>query len=129
MKKIKKRIRKDWPFLLIALTTVAIGINFLVNPNLLDDHSAYGFIVNVIDDAVFSVPILIVGVTGFALYSFGKRGMRSIFLVFYQFIWMVIFLAYLWRAITSSPNSSWVMALMINIAIFLVALWGDMDAK
>ncbi len=34
---MKKRIRKDWPFLLIALTTVAVGINFVVNPNLLDD--------------------------------------------------------------------------------------------
>lgn len=125
----RKRIRKDWPFLLIALTTVAVGINFLINPNLLDDHSAYAFIVNVIDDAVFSVPILIAGVLGFVLYALGKRELRSIFLVVYQFIWMVLFLAYLWRAITGYPNSSWIMALMINIAIFLVALWGDVDAK
>lgn len=129
MKYFTKRLRDDWQFLIVALTTAAVGINFLVNPNLLDDHSAYAFIVNVIDDAVFSVPILIAGGLGSLFFVLNKKKFRSMFLVFYQFVWMILFLAYSWRAFTGFPNSSWIMALTINVAIFLIALWGDLDGK
>lgn len=129
MSDFKKRLRDDWQFLTVAVTTAAVGINFLVSPNLLDDHSAYAFIVNVIDDAVFSVPILISGVLGSAFFVLNKKKFRSMFLVFYQFVWMILFLAYSWRAFTGHPNSSWIMALTINVAIFLIALWGDLDGK
>lgn len=127
MKKIRKRVSKDWHFLVLSLATVLVGINFLLNPDLLDDHSAYAFIVNVIDDAVFSIPILIIGLIGTVMFFVGNCRLRSLTLVVYQFIWMVVFLAYWWRAINGLPNSSWIMALMINIVIFCVALWGDVD--
>lgn len=126
---MKKRIRSDWQFLVVALTTAAIGINFLMHPGLLEDKSTYAFIVNVLDDAVFSVPILVSGVIGTVLFIAGKRQFRSALLVFYQFVWMILFLAYIWRAISGFQNSSWVMALTINVMIFLTALWGDDNGR
>ncbi|MEG0078224.1 hypothetical protein [Enterococcus sp.] len=125
MKDLVHRIRIDWQFLIVAVTTAAIGINFLAHPGLLEDKSTYAFIMNILDDAVFSVPILIGGFLGVILFALGKRQFRTAFLVFYQFVWMVFFLAYAWRAATGFHNSSWIMALMINVIIFLVALWGD----
>lgn len=127
MKNLKQRIRIDWHFLVVAVTTAAIGINFLANPGLLDDHSAYAFIVNVLDDAIFSVPILVGGVIGIILFFLNKRQFRTFFLVFYQFVWMILLLAYLWRAISGFPNSTWIMAACMNSAIFFLALWGDED--
>lgn len=127
MKDLKQRIRTDWQFLIVAVTTAAIGINFLVHPGLLEDKSTYAFIMNILDDAVFSVPILIGGGIGVFLFVLGKRQFRSALLVFYQFVWMILFLAYLWRAITGFVNSTWIMALAINVMIFLVALWGESD--
>lgn len=128
MKDLIQRIRTDWQFLIVAVTTAAIGINFLVHPGLLEDKSTYAFIMNILDDAVFSVPILIGGGIGVFLFVLGKRQFRSMLLVFYQFVWMILFLAYLWRAITGFVNSTWIMALEINVMIFLVALWGDEHA-
>lgn len=127
MKNFKQRIRIDWHFLVVAVTTAAIGLNFLAHPGLLDDHSAYAFIVNVLDDAVVSIPITIAGTIGIVTFTIGWVPARIPLLVFYQFIWMILFLAYLWRALNGSPNSSWIMALAINVMIFLVALWGDVD--
>lgn len=125
MKNLLQRIRGDWQFLIVAVTTAAIGINFLIHPGLLEDKSTYAFIVNILDDAVFSVPIVIGGGVGVFLFVLGKRQFRSVLLVFYQFVWMILLLAYLWRAITGFVNSTWIMALAINVMIFLVALWGD----
>lgn len=123
-----KRIRIDWQFLIVAVTTAAVGINFLVHPGLLEDKSTYAFIMNILDDAVFSVPILLGGGIGVFLFLLGKRQFRSVLLVFYQFVWMILLLAYAWRAITGFANSTWIMALAINIMIFLIALWGDEHA-
>lgn len=122
-----QRIRTDWHFLIIAVTTAAIGLNFLAHPGLLEDHSAYAFIVNVLDDAVFSVPIVIGGGVGVILFVLGKKQFRAAFLVFYQFVWMILLLAYVWRVINGYPNSTWIMALCINVMVFLVALWGEED--
>ncbi|MBO0447960.1 hypothetical protein JZO76_00255 [Enterococcus sp. MJM12] len=127
MSDLKKRLRHDWQFILIALTTAGIGINFLIHPGLLEDKSTYAFIMNVLDDAVFSVPIMVAGIIGVILFLFGKKQYRSFLLVFYQFVWMILLLAYAWRAISGFQNSSWIMALCINVAIFLLALWGDTD--
>ena len=129
MQSLLKRIQSDWQFLLIALTTTAVGLNFLTHPGLLEDKSTYAFIMNVLDDAVFSIPILISGVIGSVLFAAGKRRFRSGLLVFYQFVWMVLFLAYAWRAFTGFQNSSWIMALAINFMIFLTALWGDANGE
>lgn len=127
MKDLKQRIRTDWQFLIVAVTTAAVGLNFLAHPGLLEDKSAYAFIVNVLDDAVFSVPILIGGGIGVFLFVLGKRQFRSMLLVFYQFVWMILLLAYAWRAITGFANSTWIMTLCTNAAIFFLALWGDVD--
>ena len=127
MKDLIQRIRTDWQFLIVAVTTATIGLNFLAHPGLLEDHSAYAFIVNVLDDAVFSVPIVIGGGVGVFLFVLGKRQFRAAFLVFYQFVWMILLLAYVWRALNGSPNSTWIMTLCINVMVFLVALWGDID--
>lgn len=127
MKDLIQRIRTDWQFLIVAVTTAAIGLNFLAHPGLLEDHSAYAFIVNVLDDAVFSVPIVIGGGVGVFLFVWGKRRFRAVFLVFYQFVWMILLLAYVWRALNGFPNSTWIMTLCINAAIFFLALWGDVD--
>lgn len=123
MKDFIKRIRDDWEFLVVAITTSVVGINFLVNPNLLEDRSTYAFIMNVLDDAVFSIPIVIMGIVGVILFILNKRQFRSGLLMFYQFVWMILFLAYLWRAIVGFPNSSWVSALALNVVIFFIALW------
>lgn len=125
MKDLKQRIRTDWQFLIVAVTTAAVGLNFLAHPGLLEDHSAYAFIVNVLDDAVFSVPIVIGGGVGVFLFVLGKRQFRAAFLVFYQFVWMILLLAYVWRVVNGHPNSTWIMALCINVMVFLVALWGE----
>ncbi|MDT2756983.1 hypothetical protein P7G51_06275 [Enterococcus asini] len=125
MKNLIQRIRTDWQFLIVAVTTAAIGLNFLAHPGLLEDHSAYAFIVNVLDDAVFSVPIVIGGGVGVFLFVLGKRQFRAAFLVFYQFVWMVLLLAYVWQVVNGHPNSTWIMALCINVMVFLVALWGE----
>lgn len=122
-----KRIRNDWHFLVIAVATTAIGVNFLLHPGLLEDKSAYAFIVNVLDDAVFSIPITVSGGVGVLLFLLGKRQFRAAFLVFYQFFWMILLLAYVWRALNGYPNSTWIMALCINSAVFFLALWGDVD--
>lgn len=122
-----QRIRTDWQFLIVAVTTATIGLNFLAHPGLLEDHSAYAFIVNVLDDAVFSVPIVIGGGVGVFLFVLGKRQFRAAFLVFYQFVWMILLLAYVWRALNGFPNSTWIMTLCINAAIFFLALWVDVD--
>lgn len=127
MKEFKQRIRIDWQFLVVAVTTAVIGLNFLSNPGLLDDHSAYAFIVSVLDDAVFSVPISIAGIIGVLTFIIGWVPARIPLLVFYQFVWMVLFLAFIWRSFNGCPNSSWIMALAINVMIFLVALWGEAD--
>ena len=127
MKNLIRRIRIDWQFLVVAVTTAAIGLNFLANPGLLDDHSAYAFIVSVLDDAVFSIPISIAGIIGMATFVIGWLPARIPLLVFYQFVWMVLFLAFIWRSFNGYPNSSWIMALAINVMIFLVALWGEAD--
>ncbi|WP_270596860.1 hypothetical protein [Enterococcus asini] len=127
MNRFKHRIRNDWQFLVVAVTTAAIGLNFLANPGLLDDHSTYAFIVSVLDDAVFSVPISITGIIGIITFSIGWVPARIPLLVFYQFVWTVLFLAYFWRTFNGYPNSSWIMALAINVMIFLVALWGEAD--
>ncbi|MCD1023457.1 hypothetical protein [Enterococcus sp. SMC-9] len=127
MSDLKKRLRQDWQFILIALTTAGVGLNFLIHPGLLEDKSTYAFIMNVLDDAVFSVPIMVAGIIGVILFFLGKKQYRSFLLVFYQFVWMILLLAYAWRAISGFQNSSWIMALCINIAIFLLALWGDLD--
>ncbi|MDT2737693.1 hypothetical protein P7H00_11285 [Enterococcus pseudoavium] len=129
MKDFMRRFRGDWQFLLVSIATTVIGINFLVNPNLLEDRSAYAFIVNALDDAVFAVPIAIFGFIGVVLFVFNKRQFRSAALVFYQFIWMILLSAYFYRAIIGYPNSTWIMALAINIMIFLIALWGDDDGR
>lgn len=128
MKNLLQRILGDWQFLIVAVTTAAVGINFLIHPGLLEDKSTYAFIVNILDDAVFSVPILLGGSIGVFLFILGKRQFRSVLLVFYQFVWMILLLAYAWRAITGFVNSTWIMALAINVMIFLVALWGDEHA-
>lgn len=125
MSDLKKRLRCDWQFILVAITTSVAGLNFLVHPGLLEDKSTYAFIMNVLDDAVFSVPILVSGIIGIILFLLNKKQYRAFLLVTYQFFWMILFLAYAWRAISGYPNSSWVMALCINIAIFLLALWGE----
>lgn len=127
MKDFTKRLRDDWQFILVALTTASVGLNFLVHPGLLEDKSTYAFIMNLLDDAVFSVPILATGIIGVILFCLNKKQYRSFLLVFYQFVWMILFLAYAWRAISGFQNSSWIMALSINIAIFLLALWGEAD--
>lgn len=127
MKNLKQRIRDDWQFLIVAVTTAAIGLNFLVHPGLLEDKSTYAFIMNILDDAVFSVPILLGGSIGVFLFILGKRQFRSVLLVFYQFVWMILLLAYAWRALNGFPNSTWIMTLCINAAIFFLALWGDVD--
>lgn len=127
MSDFKKKLRQDWQFILIALTTAGVGINFLIHPGLLEDKSTYAFIMNVLDDAVFSVPIMVAGIIGVILFFLGKKQYRSFLLVFYQFVWMILLLAYAWRAISGFQNSSWIMALCINVAIFLLALWGDSD--
>lgn len=127
MSDLKKRLRQDWQFILIALTTAGVGLNFLIHPGLLEDKSTYAFIMNVLDDAVFSVPIMVAGIIGVILFFLGKKQYRSFLLVFYQFVWMILLLAYAWRAISGFQNSSWIMALCINVAIFLLALWGDSD--
>lgn len=127
MKDLKQRIRTDWQFLIVAVTTSAIGLNFLAHPGLLEDKSTYAFIVNILDDAVFSIPILLGGIIGVILFVLGKQQFRAGLLVFYQFVWMILLLAYAWRALNGFPNSTWIMALAINVMIFLVALWGDSD--
>lgn len=127
MSDFKKRLRQDWQFILVALTTAEVGLNFLIHPGLLEDKSTYAFIMNVLDDAVFSIPILVAGITGVILFCLNKKQYRSFLLVFYQFVWMILFLAYAWRAVSGFQNSSWIMALNINIAIFLLALWGEAD--
>ena len=127
MKDLKQRIRTDWQFLIVAVTTAAVGINFLAHPGLLDDHSAYAFIVSVLDDAVFSVPISVGGVFGIMTFIFGWVRAGFAVLVFYQFGWLSLFFAYIWRTFNGYPNSTWIMALAINVMIFLVALWGDVD--
>lgn len=127
MSDFKNKLRQDWQFILIALTTAGVGINFLIHPGLLEDKSTYAFIMNVLDDAVFSVPIMVAGIIGVILFFLGKKQYRSFLLVFYQFVWMILLLAYAWRAISGFQNSSWIMALCINVAIFLLALWGDSD--
>jgi len=127
MSDFKKRLRQDWQFILIALTTAGVGLNFLIHPGLLEDKSTYAFIMNVLDDAVFSVPIMAAGIIGVILFLLGKKQYRSFLLVFYQFVWMILLLAYAWRAVSGYQNSSWIMALCINVAIFLLALWGDLD--
>lgn len=127
MSDLKKRLRQDWQFILIALTTAGVGLNFLIHPGLLEDKSTYAFIMNVLDDAVFSVPIMAAGIIGVILFLLGKKQYRSFLLVFYQFVWMILLLAYAWRAVSGYQNSSWIMALCINVAIFLLALWGDLD--
>lgn len=127
MSDLKNRLHQDWQFILIALTTAGVGINFLIHPGLLEDKSTYAFIMNVLDDAVFSVPIMVAGIIGVILFFLGKKQYRSFLLVFYQFVWMILLLAYAWRAISGFQNSSWIMALCINVAIFLLALWGDLD--
>lgn len=127
MSDLKNRLHQDWQFILIALTTAGVGINFLIHPGLLEDKSTYAFIMNVLDDAVFSVPIMVAGIIGVILFFLGKKQYRSFLLVFYQFVWMILLLAYAWRAISGFQNSSWIMALCINVAIFLLALWGDTD--
>lgn len=129
MNDLLQRIRDDWQFLIVAVTTAAVGINFLIHPGLLEDKSAYAFIVNVLDDAVFSVPISVCGGFGTLLFFLGKRQFRAIFLVFYQFFWMILLLAYVWRALNGFPNSTWIMALCINSAVFFLALWGDVDVR
>lgn len=127
MSDFKKKLRQDWQFILIALTTAGVGINFLIHPGLLEDKSTYAFIMNVLDDAVFSVPIMVAGIIGVILFFLSKKQYRSFLLVFYQFVWMILLLAYAWRAVSGFQNSSWIMALCINVAIFLLALWGDLD--
>ena len=127
MSDFKKRLRQDWQFVLVALTTSGIGLNFLIHPGLLEDKSTYAFIMNALDDAAFSVPILATGIIGIILFCLNKKQYRNIFLVIYQFFWMILLLAYAWRAVSGFQNSSWIMALCINVAIFLLALWGDLD--
>ncbi|MGM0139219.1 hypothetical protein IGI65_001671 [Enterococcus sp. DIV0755b] len=127
MSDFKKRLRQDWQFILVALTTAGVGLNFLIHPGLLEDKSTYAFIMNVLDDAVFSVPIMVAGIIGVILFCLNKKQYRSFLLVFYQFVWMILFLAYAWRAVSGFQNSSWIMALSINIAIFLLALWVEAD--
>lgn len=127
MSDFKKRLRQDWQFILIALTTAGVGLNFLIHPGLLEDKSTYAFIMNVLDDAVFSIPISVSGGVGVILFLLGKRQFRAVFLVFYQFFWMILLLAYVWRALNGFPNSTWIMTLCINFAVFFLALWGDED--
>lgn len=127
MKDLIQRIRTDWQFLIVAVTTAAVGLNFLAHPGLLDDHSAYAFIVSVLDDAVFSVPISVGGIIGIMTFIIGWVPARIPLLVFYQFVWIILFFAYIWRTFNGYPNSTWIMALAINVMIFLVALWGDVD--
>ena len=124
-----RRFRGDWQFVLVAVTTTVVGINFLANPNLLEDRSAYAFIVNALDDAVFAVPIVASGIIGVILFTLNKRQFRSAALVFYQFVWMILLSAYVYRAAVGYPNSTWIMALAINIMIFLIALWGDDNGR
>lgn len=126
---MRERFRHDWHFLLIALTTMLAGLNFMVNPGILDDRTTYAFIVNLLDDLAFSIPMFILGLSGSILFIFGKKQFRTIYLVGFRFIWMVMFLAYFWRALSSFPNTTWVLALCLNTAIFLSALWGDDYAR
>ena len=81
MSDLLQRIRDDWHFLIVAVTTAGIGINFLVHPGLLEDKSTYAFIVNILDDAVFSVPILLGGSIGVFLLESGS---------FAQYFWCFI---------------------------------------
>lgn len=127
MNNFKHRLKTNWPFLILAITTALVGLNFLVNPGILDDRSAYAFIVNVLDDAVVSIPMIVSGTIGIVTFILGWSSARALLLVFYQFIWVTLCLAFLWRALNGYPNSSWIMALSISAMIFLVALWGDTD--
>lgn len=129
MKGVRERFHHDWNFILIATATALGGLNFIINPNLLEDKSTYAFIVNLLDDLAFSIPMFIFGFVGMVLFLFGKKQYRTRFLVSYQFFWMTLFLAYLWRAFSGFPNTSWILALVLNAAIFLSALWGDEYAR
>lgn len=125
MQKLKHRIQFDWHFLVIALSTTMVGSNFILNPGLMDDSSAYAFLVSIVDDTAFAVPVALVGLFGLIAFTAGWVPIRSLLLTVYQFIWVILFLAYLYRAFNGYPNSSWIMALSINLAIFFIALWGD----
>lgn len=129
MSDFKKQLYDDWEFLLVAITTALTGIIFLMSPGILEDRSAYAFIVNVLDDDIFSIPTTTIGIVGIVLFIRRLKKYRSVLLTIYQFIWVILLLAYAWRAVAGYPNSSWVMAGAINIMIFLVALWGDSDAS
>lgn len=124
-----RRLHTDWEFLIVAITTFLVGANFLINPGLLESGVAYSFIVDLIDDAIFSVPICLIGALGIIFFILNKRQFRAVFLVFYQFIWTILSLAYLWRELCGFHNSTWIMSLSINVMIFFVALWGDDHGK
>lgn len=126
---MRERFHYDWHFILIALTTMVAGLNFMVNPGILDDHSAYAFIVSLLDDLAFSIPMFVLGFFGSVAFLLGRKQLRTAFLVSFQFIWMVLMLAYLWRAFSGFPNTSWVLALYLNGSIFLSAWWGDEYAR
>lgn len=126
---MRERFHHDWHFLLISLTTTLAGLNFIRHPNLLEDKSTYAFIVNMLDDLAFSIPMFLLGCIGVMLFLFGKKQFRTTFLVSYQFIWMTLFSAYLWRSVTGFPNTTWILALCLNVGIFLSALWGDEYAR
>lgn len=129
MKGVRERFRHDWNFILIAISTMFGGLNFIINPNLLEDKSTYAFIVNLLDDLAFSIPMFFLGIIGAVLFLFGKKQFRTAFLVSYQFIWMTLFLAYLWRASSGYPNTTWILALCLNVGIYLSARWGDEYAR
>lgn len=126
---MKDRFHHDWYFLLITVTTMVAGLNFIINPDILDDRSAYAFIVNALDDLVFSIPMFVLGLFGIIAFLLGKKQFRTFLLVVFQFIWMILMLAYVWRIFTGYPNTTWVLALCLNAGIFLSALWGDEYAR
>lgn len=122
---MRDRLRKDSYYLVVSLITFLCGLNFVINPDIMQDKSSYSFIVNVLDDKVFTYPMLTLGLLGTVAFFGGLIKFRSFFLVIYQFIWVILTLAYLWMAWSSSPNSTWIISSGLNVLIFLSAYWGD----
>lgn len=126
---MRERFHHDWHFILVSVTTMVAGLNFIINPDILDDRTTYAFIVNLLDDLAFSIPMFVLGLSGSILFFMGRKQFRTAYLVGFQFIWIILMLAYFWRACSGFPNTTWVLALCLNIGIFLSALWGDEYAR
>jgi len=126
------RINRSW--FINGLETLSLGITMILSNNFIDRTPDF---VMYIDEPVFSIPVMLVGMYVVASSFHYLHGINQILVTFLPlFIWTFYFLMFLFHDIAMmqvigivhfSPNFTTMISFIIIVKILLEAFWSNPD--